>query len=406
VDDQDRHIDLLEIRSPVVQWWNPLKAICQNGVTMEKVMAAVMPGPKLPIEVREFARPSLEPNSALLDVSLSEVCGTDVHLHAGHLASVPYPIIPGHVSVGTLANIRGTLSDVHGRQLREGDSVTFLDVHRTCGYCWYCSVAKASTRCPERKVYGVTYGVADGIAGGWAESLYLKPNTRCLALSGVSGERFMAGGCSLPTALHAGARAEISLGDIVLVLGSGPVGLSIIICSLLQGAQKVLCIGGPEVRLMTAMKVGAHATLNFSTCTEPEQIDWVRQHTQGRGADITLEATGDPRAAVNAMRCTRDAGRVVIVGQYTDMGEVSFNPHLDINMKHLDVRGCWGSDFSHFYRAVQLMSDPEISRRWSAIPLRRYGLHEAGAALASVADGEAHKALINPGIQKDSEHSR
>jgi len=371
-------------------------------IIMEKVMAAVMPGPKLPIEVREFIRPSLEPNSALLDVSLSEVCGTDVHLHAGHLAGVPYPIIPGHVSVGTLANIRGTLSDVDGNHLREGDWVTFLDVHGTCGSCWYCSVAKASTRCPARKVYGVTYGIADGIAGGWAESLYLKPNTRCLALNDVDAERFMSGGCSLPTALHAVARAEISLGDIVLVLGSGPVGLSIIICSLLRGAHRVLCIGGPEDRLMTAMKVGAHATLDFSTCTEPEQIEWVYQFTQGRGADITLEATGHPRAVVNAMRCTRDAGRVVIVGQYTDVGEVSFNPHLDLNRKHLDVRGCWGSDFSHFYRAVQLMSDPKLSRRWSAIPLKRYGLHEAGAALASVANGDAHKALINPRMQRNS----
>jgi L-iditol 2-dehydrogenase len=65
------------------------------------------------------------------------------------------------------------------------------------------------------------------------------------------------------------------------------------------------------------------------------------------------------------MRFTRDAGRVVVVGQYTDHGPVSseaaFNPHLDINKKHLDVRGCWGSDFSHFYRAAQIVSDENRS---------------------------------------------
>jgi L-iditol 2-dehydrogenase len=99
------------------------------------------------------------------------------------------------------------------------------------------------------------------------------------------------------------------------------------------------------------------------------------------------------------MRCTRDAGRVVIVGQYTNVGDVSFNPHLDLNMKHLDLRGCWGSDFSHFYRAVQLMSNPRISDHWSAIPVKRYGLHEAGSALASVARGDAHKALIDPFLE-------
>lgn len=203
---------------------------------MGKVSAAVMPGPNQAIEVREFEVPELEPNSGLLEVALSEVCGTDVHLHAGHLAGIPYPIIPGHLAVGTLARVYGALTDVHGNHLHEGDFITFLDVHRTCGHCWYCSVAKASTRCPERRVYGVTYGVQNGLAGGWAQSLYLKPNTRCINLKDVDGETFMAGGCSLPTALHAIERAEVALGDSVLVLGSGPVGLSIIICALLQGA--------------------------------------------------------------------------------------------------------------------------------------------------------------------------
>ena len=54
---------------------------------------------------------------------------------------------------------------------------------------------------------------------------------------------------------------------------------------------------------------------------------------------------------MQAMRFTRDAGTVVVVGQYTDHGVTSFNPHLDLNKKHLDVRGCWGSEFSHFYRS-------------------------------------------------------
>jgi L-iditol 2-dehydrogenase len=89
---------------------------------------------------------------------------------------------------------------------------------------------------------------------------------------------------------------------------------------------------------------------------------------------------------------------VVIVGQYTNVGDVPFNPHLDLNMKHLDLRGCWGSDFSHVYRAVQLMSNPQTSDRWSAIPVKRYGLHEAGSALASVAKGDARKALIDPSV--------
>jgi L-iditol 2-dehydrogenase len=111
---------------------------------------------------------------------------------------------------------------------------------------------------------------------------------------------------------------------------------------------------------------------------------------------VTIEATGNPQAAVDAMRFTRDAGRVVIVGQYTNAGDVSINPHLDLNKNHLDVRGCWGSDFSHFYKSVRLMTDPSRSAAWSALPLKFYGLSEVNVALKDVAAGAASKSLINP----------
>src|ERR1700738_1218411 len=104
-------------------------------------LAAIIPAPHASVEVLEVPLPDLEPHPALLDVELSEVCGTDVYLQQGRLVGVPYPLIPGHVSVGRLSRIRGTLLDVEGRAFCEGDRVTFLDVHRTCNACWYCLVA-------------------------------------------------------------------------------------------------------------------------------------------------------------------------------------------------------------------------------------------------------------------------
>ena len=65
-------------------------------------LVALIPEPNKPVEVREVPEPALEPDSALLEVELSEVCGTDVYLQQGRLAGVPYPLIPGHVSVGRL----------------------------------------------------------------------------------------------------------------------------------------------------------------------------------------------------------------------------------------------------------------------------------------------------------------
>ncbi len=364
---------------------------------MSRLRVAVMPGPGAPVELREVPEPALETGSALLRVELSEVCGTDVALRDGRLAGVPYPIIPGHVSAGRLEKIRGTMTDLDGTPFREGDLITFLDVHRTCNSCWYCLVAKAATRCPRRKVYGITYGLADGLAGGWADALVLKPGTLCLRLGGGASGRFMAGGCSLPTALHAVERAEIAVGDTVLVLGSGPVGLSAVIVSLMRGAGTVLCIGAPAARLEAARAVGAAGTCDIAEHDAGGRLAWVQERTSGRGADVTIEATGAPEAVVQAMRCTRDAGRVVVAGQYADHGDASFNPHADLNRKHLEVRGCWGSDFSHFARAVGITADPERSRPWSRIPIARYGLDRAGQALDDVAARRVVKALIVPG---------
>jgi len=212
----------------------------------------------------------------------------------------------------------------------------------------------------------------------------------------------MAGGCALPTALHAIERGDISIADTVLVLGSGPVGINAIILALMRGALRVLCIGAPDHRLDVASEVGAADVLNFEKRDERGGLDWVLERTGGRGADVTIEVTGAPDAVVHAMRFTRDAGRVVIVGQYTDHGPVSgqaaFNPHLDLNKKQLDVRGCWGSDFSHFYRAVQIVSDPIRSKPWAAIQskLSHYKLAQANEALADMSNGRVLKALVDP----------
>jgi len=363
---------------------------------MNTIAAAVIPAPGAPVEIRSYPEPDLQPGDALLEVELSEVCGTDVHLRDGRLAGVPYPLIPGHVSVGRLAKVNGALRDADGIPLREGDRVTFLDVHRTCNACWYCLVARASTRCPERRVYGITYGEADGLAGGWAEAIHLKAGTRILPVGKLSGELFMAGGCALPTSLHAIERAGILPGDTVLVLGSGPVGLSAIMLARLTGASHVLCIGAPAMRLEAARDAGASDVLDFTSVPSAAQQEWVRERTHGRGADVTIEATGAPAAVVAAMRATRDAGRVVVVGQYTDHGDVSFNPHTDLNRRHLDVRGCWGSDFSHVHRAVRVLSDPEHAKPWSRIALSRYSLGHADDALADVAAGRVIKALVDP----------
>jgi len=364
--------------------------------SQQMVRAAVMPAPNVPIELREIPWPALEPGSAMLKTLYSEVCGTDVHLHHGRLSGVPYPIVPGHVSVGHLAAIRGEIADVDGTVFREGDLVTFLDVHETCGRCYECLVTKQTTRCPRRKVYGISYGVADGPLGGWADHIWMKPGVKLLRIpEGVDPATFIAGGCGLVTSVHAIERGEVRLGTSVVVLGAGPVGQASIALAKLSGAHPIIAVGAPASRLEFAQRMGASHTISLDV-PPAERAAQVRAITGGHGADVVIEAAGDPSAVGQALDAVRDGGRVVIAGQYTDGGDTVLNPHWQINRKHVEIRGCWGCDFSHFHRAVQLVAEQGRALPWIESISARYGLDRANEALAAVASRAVVKALIVP----------
>lgn len=360
-----------------------------------------MPGPNRPLELRELRAPQLERGAGLLHTLYSEVCGTDVHLHHGRLG-VPFPIIPGHVSVGTIAALRDAeqpVLDVEGERLREGDVVTFLDVHETCNACYYCLVARQPTRCPKRRVYGITYGADDGLLGGWAEAIWMKPGVKMIRMpAGLQPETFIGGGCGLVTALHAVDIARIELGESVAVLGVGPVGQSIVALSALSGAIEILAIGAPEDRLAFARRMGATHVFGLDLTSE-DRVSAVRAATRGRGADVVIEASGSPNAVSQALDMVRDGGRVVICGQYTDNGPVEIHPHWQINRKHVEIHGCWGSQYHHFHRAVQLAAHFGDRVPWREMATGRYGLGEASGALAAIESRTAIKALIVPSPQ-------
>jgi len=361
------------------------------------VKAAVIVAPGGPVEVQSFPEPELEPGAAVLETLYSEVCGTDVHLLHGRLAGVPYPLIPGHISVGRVAETNGPVRDVDGRDIAPGEIVTFLDVHGTCHSCWYCLVAQASTRCPSRRVYGITYGAEEGLLGGWSERIYLKPGVRIVRLpEGLDPLLYMAGGCALPTALHAIDRAEVRLGASVAIQGSGPVGLMATALARLSGAGTIIALGAPQKRLDVALALGADHAIDIDALAPEQRHEAVRDLTNGRGADITIECTGEPSAIPEGLRMTRDAGTYVVVGQYTDAGDVTINPHADLNRKHLDVRACWGIDLSHLYRAVQLLTRHRDTFPWRTVISGEYPLSRAADALRDVEDRRAVKAVINP----------
>jgi threonine dehydrogenase-like Zn-dependent dehydrogenase len=355
-----------------------------------------MPAPNKPIEVREFREPDLEPGAALLQTMYSEVCGTDVHLHHGKLSGVPYPIIPGHVSVGRVAKTSGKLTTVNGDPIKDGDVVTFLDVHEVCNHCYHCLVANQPNRCPSRRVYGITYSANDGLLGGWSQAIYMKPGVKMIHLPvGLTPETFIGGGCGLVTALHAVDLAAIRLGESVAVMGVGPVGQSVVALASLAGAGEIAAVDAVQDRLEYAERMGATRAVSLKTARK-ERLSQIHGFTRERGVDVVIEASGHPDAVSEALDLVRDGGRVVVCGHYTDNGSVEIHPHWQINRKHVELRGCWGSRYEHFHRAVEIAARFGGVKPWKEMVGQRCSLENVANGLESVANRSSVKALVVP----------
>jgi threonine dehydrogenase-like Zn-dependent dehydrogenase len=368
-----------------------------------RILAAVMPAPRRPIEIREFERPDLPPGGALLRTIRSEVCGTDVHLWHGRLAGVPYPIIPGHVSAGVLESIRGPLYGIDGSRLREGDRAVFFDVHRTCGRCRACTVHRTPTRCVARRVYGITDSATEGLFGGWSQAIYLEPGVAIALLpAAVSFDDYIGGGCGLLTAVHIIERATLRPGDSVLVQGAGAVGLSTVALARLCGASSVFVISAPKARLALARAMGADEVFDLDQTTAEERLERVRARTHGEGVDVAIEAAGSPRAVEEGLTLVRDGGRYIVAGHYTDAGSSAINAHQDINRKHLEIRGCWGSEPGHFLRALTFLERYASTIPWRDIGGGTYPLGQLNDALADAEAMRITKALVDPWAERSA----
>ena len=126
--------------------------------------------------------------------------------------------------------------------------------------------------------------------------------------------------------------------------------------------------------------MGADIVLDLARTTPERGRQAVLDATHGEGADVVIEAAGAAAAISEGLDLARVGGRYVIAGHYTDVGDSTINAHQQINRKHLEIRGCWGSEARHFLRALSILErHPSIPFR--KIGARRYGLRpvERGA---------------------------
>jgi threonine dehydrogenase-like Zn-dependent dehydrogenase len=181
----------------------------------------------------------------------------------------------------------------------------------------------------------------------------------------------------------------------VLVQGTGAVGLSAIALAKLSGASRVVAIGAPADRLRLAEDMGADVTLDVSGAPE-QRLERVMSLTGGDGVDVGIEAAGSARAVEEGLTLVRDGGRYVIAGHYTNAGASTINVHEQINRKHLEIRGCWGSEPTHFVRALRILEQHASTIPWRKIGAKVYALDELNDALADAEAMRLPKALVAP----------
>ena len=194
----------------------------------------------------------------------------------------------------------------------------------------------------------------------------------------VSVDDYIGGGCGLLTAVHIRERAALRPGDSVLVQGVGAVGLCAIALCRLAGASTVFAVGDPASRLTLARQMGADEVFALGSTTVEERFQAVRDRTSGEGVDVVIEAAGSARAVEEGVTLVRDGGRYVIAGHYTDVGPSTINAHQHINRKHLEIRGCWGSESRHFLEALSIL-EAHGDVPWRAIGARTYPLASLNA---------------------------
>jgi threonine dehydrogenase-like Zn-dependent dehydrogenase len=367
--------------------------------TVSTVRAAVLTAFEQPLEIREYPEPAaLAPGEALVRVEMAGICGTDVHLWLGQLP-IPIPVIMGHETVGRIERMGEDLvKDWRGNPLKPGDRVTWAS-SIACGECFYCRTKNQPTRCLVRKAYGISYNSdeAPHLRGGYAEKILLRAGTAIFRIpDNLPTESVVGAGCALTTAIHGVERAPITWGDVVVVQGTGPVGLAALAVAIEAGAAKTVVIGGPPHRLELAREFGANTVIDVEASPDLlERRKLVLAATGPYGADVVIECVGHPDAVNEGIEFCRDGAKFLVLGQYANAGNISFNPHT-VTRKQLQMIGSWGFEPRHVDRALALLERSKWKDHFAGEITHRFPLEKADDALTTTRGWRSGKTVIVP----------
>jgi alcohol dehydrogenase, propanol-preferring len=337
--------------------------------------AAIFYEANAPLQIEEVPIPALNAGEILVKVAACGLCHTDLHYIDHGVPTVKHPpLILGHEATGIVA-----LTAPGVTSIKEGDRV-LLPAILTCGQCAACRVGRENI-CQRMRMFG------NDVDGSYAE--YVKAPAKDVFI--LPEEIPLVEGCiiadAVTTPYHAVKnRAGVRPGDHVVVYGCGGVGLNVVQFANLAGGI-VIAIDVSEEKLEWARRLGASFTLN------PRQIEGevartVRKLTGG-GADIAIEAIGNPSTIQDAFSTLHPGGRLVVVG-YTDH-EVALSAGR-IMYREMEIRGSLGCRPVDYPRVIELVRAGRI--QVSPLVTARFPLAEINTGLDTLRNGKGIRSVV------------
>lgn len=345
------------------------------------------------LELKEFrqlivadrAEPAAGPGEILIDVVATGICGSDIHGYTGENGRRVPGQVMGHETVGRIAALG---AGTEGSGFAAGQAVTFNPLI-SCNACEACDAGQQQ-HCPERTVIGVN----PAIVSAFAEQVAV-PAGNVVALS--DGTPIVYGALIEPLAVafHAVRRARIRPGQKVLVIGGGPIGQSVILAALQEGAAQVLVSEMDPARRALCERLGARP-LDPAAGPLDQQV---RTHF-GRLADTTVDAVGIKPTIAGALDATKFGGVVSLVGMGSP--ELAFSAYR-VSTEEREIVGSFCYNNQDFRDAAAWVDQgsPVLAELIS----REVSMEDADAAFAGLAaaDGTAGKVLIRLDSARNSQ---
>jgi threonine dehydrogenase-like Zn-dependent dehydrogenase len=260
------------------------------------------------VRVEAVDEPRLRgPGEALVRVTATAVCGSDLHVYRGVERGLDAGTVLGHEFVGVIEEVSAGVDLPPGRRV-------VAPFTTSCGDCFYCRRG-LSARCERGELFGWLQE-GRGLQGAQAERVRvpLAATTLVAVPDGLPDALALLAGDVLATGSFAADLAGVESGSVVVVLGCGPVGLMAVVACRARGAARIFAVDRVAERLALAERFGGEP-LSFDRI---DPVAAVRDGTQGRGADAVLEIVGSPQATRMAVDLVRPGGTIAAVGVHTE----------------------------------------------------------------------------------------